>query len=450
MMNLDSISSIRRVARGSRVSCSCLGVLALGLFLAASPVRAGWGDTPSTVRLANVTVVARDAKTATVRFDLAWQNAWRHEVNHDAVWVFFKARANGAGEWQPVRLVADKVRNPAGYVQGEGGTPLEFIVPDGAEGFLGLFVRMAEYGCGNVSAKQISAVVELKDADPARIELRAYALEMVYVPEGAFNLGSGGLEWYRFYQYTDGSQNQQPYRVTGPGAIPTGQKAGRLWARKAAQPEDGGEIPATFPNGYAAFYCMKKQLTAGQYCDFVNTLPPSLAPAYVLKKRFSQSASGSNIVYKVADPEHIVAGESSWADNALFSAWAGLRLLTELEFEKLARGPMDAGWDTGDGFDHPSYWNAQDCGGGWNINEGERVVSVANAQGRSYKGSHGRGTLELPADWPKADAVGIGVRGGFAQYGHPSNRLRMVSEFSGRDVPYGWRGARTAPKEAAE
>ena len=31
------------------------------------------------VRSANVTVVPRDAKTATVQFDIAWDDSWRHE-----------------------------------------------------------------------------------------------------------------------------------------------------------------------------------------------------------------------------------------------------------------------------------------------------------------------------------------------------------------------------------
>ena len=40
----------------------------------------------------NVTVIPRDEKTAVIQFDLAWAGSWRTEVNHDAVWVFFKSR----------------------------------------------------------------------------------------------------------------------------------------------------------------------------------------------------------------------------------------------------------------------------------------------------------------------------------------------------------------------
>ena len=36
--------------------------------------------------------------------------------------------------------------------------------------------------------------------------------------------------------------------------------------------DDGGEIPATFPNGYSAFYCMKRVMKGVEYAGFLNTL----------------------------------------------------------------------------------------------------------------------------------------------------------------------------------
>jgi len=57
------------------------------LLLAGAAARAG------NLKFENVSVKPRDAKTATVTFDIAWSNAWRRGSFHDAVWVFFKARA---------------------------------------------------------------------------------------------------------------------------------------------------------------------------------------------------------------------------------------------------------------------------------------------------------------------------------------------------------------------
>ena len=67
-------------------TCRAL-ISACALFLAA-PARAG------NLRIENVKVAARDAKSATVTFDVSWTNSWRHGSFHDAVWVFFKARGD--------------------------------------------------------------------------------------------------------------------------------------------------------------------------------------------------------------------------------------------------------------------------------------------------------------------------------------------------------------------
>jgi hypothetical protein len=395
--------------------------IACALLLGADPARA--------VTITTVTVGPRDAKAATVQFDITWDNSWRHEGNHDAVWVFFKVRAEGEKEWQHVRLAADKVLNPTGYSQQKGGTPLDFIVPDGEDGFLGMFVRRAEYGVGKVAATNVTAVWDLTAnkgiAKDAKLSVRAIGIEMVYVAEGPFYLGMGGTEPYHFYQYTDGKQHIQPYRVTSAGAIPTGQQAGKLWARKGAQPEDKGEIPAAFPNGYAAVYCIRHPLyQKGQYAGFLSMLEPAQAKA------------------RTSENEGL-----SWADGAAFAAWAALRPMTELEYEKISRGPIEPGWDTGDALNYPSYWEVESMNG-WRTHP-DRPVTVGNAKGRSFKGTHGRGTLALPADWPQEDAVGAGYRGGFGMSARPAYRLmaaETISERHGRAGLSALRGVRTAPK----
>jgi hypothetical protein len=416
-MNKQRRKGTRIVCRSARLAIA--GVLLLG----AGAARA------DNLKIEDATVSPRDARTATVRFDISWDGSWRHEANHDAAWVFFKVRPEGATEWQHVRLVADKVLNPTGYGQEKGGTPLDFIVPDGKDGFLGMFVRRAEYGVGKVTATEVTAAWDLSAnkgiTKDTKVSLRAFGIEMVFVPEGPFYLG-GGTDPNHFYQYTDGRQHTLPYRVTSAGAIPTGQQAGKLWARRGAQPEDNGEIPAAFPNGYAAVYCMKRHIM-GQYASFVDTLTPAQAAAH------NPALAGIN--------KH---GGVSWADGAAFAAWAGLRPMTELEYEKVTRGPMEPGWDTGDTLDHPSYWEVQNING-WRLPI-ERAVTVGNANGRGFKGTHGRGTLALPADWPQEDAVGAGIRGGHGAAGCPSNRLQAATVATDRVPGYGWRGVRTAPK----
>ena len=129
-----------RMRNGTRVARVAPAIVAL-LLGAATACADG-------LRIENVTVATRDAATATVKFDISWENSWRHGSFHDAAWVFLRIRADDTSGWQPVRLVADKVLNPTGYGQEKGGTPLDFIVPAGDDGFLGMFVRRAADGKG--------------------------------------------------------------------------------------------------------------------------------------------------------------------------------------------------------------------------------------------------------------------------------------------------------------
>ena len=134
-------------------------------------------------RIENVTVAPRDAKTATVKFDITWDNSWRDKTNHDAAWVFFKVRADDKSGWQHVRLVADKVLNPTGYGQAQGGTPLDFIVPDGDDGFTGMFVRRAAEGKGPLAARGVTAVWDSTankgiTKDLKGVSIRAFGIEI--------------------------------------------------------------------------------------------------------------------------------------------------------------------------------------------------------------------------------------------------------------------------------
>jgi len=428
--------------------------MACGLLLGAGAAHA--------VQIKNVTVGPRDAATATVRFDIAWANSWRHEGNHDAAWVFFKVRAERGTDWQHMRLVADKVLNPTGYGQAEGGTPLDLIVPEGEDGFTGLFVRRAQYAApGPLAARQVTAIWDFTAnkgvTREVKVDVRAFGIEMVYVAEGPFYLGSGGAEVNGFYMYTDGSQHTQPYRVTSAGAIPTGRRNGRLWARDSSRfaatpvalPEDGGEIPASFPNGYAAFYCMKHRLMAAHYAAFVNTLDAAQAAKRYNAHVVTRSGEPPNYTYSAVGEGHYP--QISWADGAAFTAWAGLRPMTELEWEKAVRGPREPVPDEVG----PSYWGIAFAGWFWPLlHDGVaevRAVTVGNAKGRGFKGTHGDGTPTLPADWPQDNAVGAGVRSvgrSTAAGTRLSDRLHAAAVEPERGSPSRWRAVRTAPKEA--
>ncbi len=436
----------------------------------------------------NVRVAPRDAKTATITVDLAWGPSWRNGENHDAAWIFFKVRAEGAKEWQHVGLAADRVLNPTGYGCAQGNKKMDFLVPGGADGFTGLLIRRSTQGSKcSVNMQGVTAVWNLASTPgitkDTKVQIGAFGLIMVYVAEGPFSLGSGGTESFGFYQYTDGKQDTMPYQVTHSAAIPTGKKAGQLWAR-GAEPKEDGEIPATFPNGYAAFYCAYNPLSGSQYTHFLNLLTPEQSDARYHQTpedvgpgkttghympwtgEIYRTGSAPNYTYTFvhyrpdARMKHTGIRWLSWADSAAYMAWAGLRPMTELEFEKAMRGPRRPVPDEV----YNSYWNIPVRGVGQSGRPRERTVSAATFEGWSpdtFKATHGIGTVTLPKDWPQENAVGIGFRGGYfsgydgdslggLEFARISNRKASALVDPERRGGYGFRGVRTAPAEAAQ
>ncbi len=395
------------------------------------------------LRIVNVAMQPDDGKTARITFDIAWDESWRNATNHDAAWVFFKAHSAGGTNWQHVRLVADKVLNPTGCGQ-QAGTKLEFVVPDGPDGFTGIFLQRAEPGAGPVSAKGVTVVCEVQSLSPEprtlSTSLQAFGIEMVYVPEGPFHLGSGGTEANRFYQYTDGSQDTLPYPVTDAGPIPTGPQEGRLWAT-GVQPDgsDAGEIPAAFPNGFRAFYCMKYQFKMGQFAGFLGM--QSEVRSYYHAYRPGNGMSLAKVGWAFLQGV-------TWEQGTAFGSWAGLRPMTELEFEKAWRGPRKPVPDE----IGPGYWGIRELASDGLV---QRLVSVGRPEGLQFAGTHGNGSTSLPKDWPQGRSPGIAQRGDDWEvrpsYGEgvtgtrPSLRRRMYAEGDTDS----WRGVRTAPNPMA-
>ncbi|MEI6211746.1 MAG: hypothetical protein WCR06_08985 [bacterium] len=418
------------------------------------------------VGFGNGVILPRDEKRATLKFDISF-NAFRQDLSHNAVWIFFKVRAEGSNEWQHVRLDADQVMNPTSYGCTNGNAAVDLMVPRGEDGFTGpgLFLRLADHHPGlTLAARGVTAVWDFTTCKgitrDTKVEMRAFAIRMMYIPKGSFYLGSGGREMFGFYRYTDGKQDTLPFQVASSNAIPTGKADGRLWSR-GSEPADNSEIPATFPTGYAAFYSMENPVDGTPYAAYLNTLTQEqanerffdkdLVSRQEVKSPGTTTGSGTNYIY--AGGNRMKANGIwglSYLDGALYSAWAGLRPMTELEYEKALRGfrapmPDEAGY---------SYWGINFGGGIYNGQPRMRVVGVNEPAGRKFTGTHGQGALALPADWPKEDAVGIITRGGWGAPGvggvdvfRTSDR-HMSDADAERRAGYGWRCVRTAPIEA--
>jgi len=292
------------------------------------------------------------------------------------------------------------------------------------------------------------------------------------------------------------------------------------WCSTAGGP---GTLNDDFPTGYDAFYCMKYEVTQGQYAAFLNSLPPDVAAArafvsgdgrcdvpskfekrkvevgpglrpHVIKEQDGHTITSSadkppripltpNAVGgkgfgeldtdAVEDPvpdgllKNLMADQKekdkpkpppvytarlpsrrcnyiASSDALAYAVWAGLRPMTELEFEKACRGPRhpvpkECAWgrppasrsaagypapkllDAGLPTERPatgncpnpfyahrvgalatadsdrlaagaSYWGVMD------LNACDFVVSVGNKKGRAFRGTHGNGTV--PAGRP--------------------------------------------------
>ena len=429
-----------------------------------------------------------------VTFDLSWENSWRLSSgasNWDAAWVFVKYRVSG-GEWLPANL------HNTGHVAGTGtAADITVGLVDDNAAFnattnpgIGAFVYRSSAGSGTFTSTGLKLRWDYGAdgiSSGTNVEVKVFAIEMVRVLQGAFNAGGGGGA----SAFTSTTINT-PTATTAPsgsgtlggeaGGYPTGQMA---------------PVNASWPNGFAAFYCMKYEVTQQQYVDFLNTLTQTQATERKANESITRYAITGTAVgsYATTNP-NVACNHLSWADGAAYADWSGLRPMTELEFEKACRGPEGAvsgeyAWGTAtlasiaytlsgagtasegiatnysttvgnavysftivSGNEGPlrvgifaangsntgrvsagaSYWGIMELSG----NVSERPVTIDNVTGLAFTGTHGDGVLTSSgnanaATWPGSDAVGSGWRGG-AWYSYTS--LMQVSSRSNAGFSY--------------
>jgi formylglycine-generating enzyme required for sulfatase activity len=203
----------------------------------------------------------------------------------------------------------------------------------------GVFIFRSTNGFGNfetLSNKIRWNYVADGITNATTLEVSVYAIEMVYVPTGPFNVG-GGLGPGAFISTTINSADAK--------LAPSG--TGSLGGQAGGYPT--GQNPpsfSTWPNGYNAFYCMKYEITQQQYVDFLNSLTPAQSFNRVdyfvyygygwFGNRYGLSGNGNGL-FTTIFPD-VACGFITMMDGVAYSEWAGLRPLTELEYEKACRG----------------------------------------------------------------------------------------------------------------
>ena len=328
-----------------------------------------------------------------VQFDISWENSWRNDIsgsgnappyNRDAAWVFVKYRvtvANGGdGLWKHACLNNTGHITPGGCTIDIGLlTPGTDFDPSTNPG-MGAHIYRDANGTGTFSTTGVqlrwnygvnykTGTIPIDDND--MVDIQVFALEMVYVPQSAFALGSGGSETSAFYKYP---VTGDAYSVISEDAITIGTATDNLYYEFSTDGGDqGGPVPASFPKGYNSFYCMKYEICQQEYTDFLNTLtytqqttrttnaPSSgagtgaLITGNLFRNGIDIQVSGVNpatpAVYacnldgdgnfgEYNDGQWIACNYLSWNDVVAYLDWSSLRPMTELEFEKSCRGSV--------------------------------------------------------------------------------------------------------------
>ncbi len=473
---------------------------------------------PEPAYASNVVVVANTALTGQVapthtfvQFDMSWDYSWRDTVNWDAVWVFVKYRVDSES-WAHATLSS---------TSGDHTVPAGFTVEAVSDG-KGVFIYRSGLSSGNSTLTGVQlrwnyAVDGV--ADGALVEGKVFAIEMVNIPQNSFWVGDTDNSPTNSFR---SGNTTNPLQITSEGEITVDDTnaTSLYWT--------GGtfaNIPAAFPKGYNDFYVMKYEVSQRQYAEFLNTLTTTQATArypgqtanrhYIelLGSVYGNDASGNNVLNESDDGEWVAVSWLSWPDGAAYADWAGLRPMTELEFEKAARGNQavvndeyawgnaniagsaytlsnakeageviatnyatgsigNASYLTTDGsINGPlrtglfatdtstrteagaSYYGVMELSG----NLWEVVVSVGNAQGRLFDGTHGDGAIEATTgnanvtNWPlnSGTDVGTGIRGG--NWNTAATELRIADRTWGVNDPttrfadIGFRAVRTAP-----
>ena len=467
------------------------------------------------------------AKTAVIRFDISWDNSWRDTSNYDAVWVFAKFK-DSSDEWQHVKLSSSGT-NPTGYDVGEDGDTassgnrdnIEIIVPTDK---VGCFIQRSENETGTLDRDKVELLWDydaggLISTDLDDISLQLFGIEMTYIPSGSFSVGDTESDYGQFEEGT----LDTPLEITsedvltlgggGAGSLGNNNATGMMFTPDDFNDATSKTLPAVFPKGYDGFYCMKYEISQGQYMAFLNTLTldqqdtrtaddlssNDAATHYVMSGDnqttvsyrnglYAQTNPGASTPYVIScdvddngtpdesdDGKWIACSYISWMDGCAYADWAGLRPMTELEFEKVCRGSLtpiadEYAWGSTDltqaegavqnpgendevanttgnglanydgagtdisgplrvGFAAAGATSRVSSGSGYygNLNMSdnviERAVTVGNSTGRLFTGSHGDGILTSNgngdnSDWPGyvstevTGASGSGFRGG--------------------------------------
>jgi hypothetical protein len=209
-----------------------------------------------------------------IQFDISWENSWRESwlpmaesadpvESWDAAWVFVKFRKTGQ---QTVYSHATLSTNASDHSVPEG-VAIDVGLTSGREPGEGVGVFLYRDTTGNPGSNNWTGVKlkweNVKDgAASGEVEIQVHAIEMVYVPEGAFKAGTGANENGSFKNGTTSDAFLVDATWSGPvdstpNARRIGEIDGQLWGFSTSGGTTigpAGALHNNYPTGYAAFY----------------------------------------------------------------------------------------------------------------------------------------------------------------------------------------------------
>jgi hypothetical protein len=329
------------------------------------------------IEVSNVSIINAGAGAQYVKFDVKWDNSWRVNTgpaNYDGAYVFFKYKtASGGWTHLKCKTIQSSPLNviPAGFEIGTRGT--------------GLFVyrNNTNLGVGNVNIVNVQVGVLSSDLGdlPYNIEIRAFAVEMVFIPTALTSVIFGDGDGTNESDYAFHAANSN---FPGNGGINAFNIDPGLDDALVTQPNIFGiggtlsnnslNLPSfTFLNfpSLGAVWCMKYEITQGAYRDFLNTLyyyqqtartaniptSPIGTGALTTSSNYRNfleisipstgstvaavygcDASGNNVYDEPNDGEFVACNYLSWLDISAWLDWSGLMPMTEIQFERICRG----------------------------------------------------------------------------------------------------------------
>jgi hypothetical protein len=324
------------------------------------------------------------AKTVQVQFDLSWDNSWRDSINWDAAWIFLKFKdANGL--WQHAKL------NTNGFQNGSGTTNTVQVTSDK----VGAWVYRDTRGSGtfNSTTMQLQWNYGLSGLSKVTgLEVRVFAVEMVYVPEGGFmtstTFWAGNIN-YKYFRDQQGSllaknvgypvlndRITPALKVSIPNSIDTITL--RIKANVGIDTNNNGIIDnTTYPTGFKAFYTYKYELTEQQYADFLNTLTSNqITPLGIAGINISMN----NNQYFTSTPNKS-CGNSNPLRFFAYADWSGVRPMSFWELQKAHNG--NQGFNQDVNYYRELYWGYD----GYNIRQ-NGLIDVATADASKIWGGN--------------------------------------------------------------